>query len=232
MAGRARPLTADPGPPEILPIFPLTGSLLLPGAYLPLNVFEPRYRNLVDDVRRGSAFIGLVQPLVPRPDNFGVEDPDDPVPKLYEVGCAGRLLRCEPQPDRRFVVLLEGTVRFRIRDELPQRRRYRRVVADYSEFGGDLDEREIDLDPSRLLASLRRFSASQDLGIDFDALQGVSGVRLVNGLCAALPFAPAEKQALLEAPTPQQRQELLLRLLEMGIDPEVAEVPYEPPTLH
>src|SRR6185295_5213443 len=206
--------------PEVLPIFPLTGSLLLPGNLLPLNIFEPRYRNMVVDAMAEGEHIGMVQPLEPRQDNWvaagEIADPD--APEIYKVGCAGRIERCELQPDGRYHIVLKGMRRFRVKRELPLRRGYRRVEADYSEFGADAQELAVHLDPSRLLGALRGFATHHNLELDFSLLGSVPGISLLNGLAVALPFGPAEKQALLEAGNPMEREELLLALMEMGID--------------
>jgi uncharacterized protein len=224
--------------PAVLPVFPLTGSLLLPGTLLPLNVFEPRYRNMVADALEEGGHIGMIQPLVPAPDNFGPReaDPDSPEPyenspELYEIGCAGRLARCEPQPDGRYHVVLEGVCRFRIRQELPEQRGYRRVSADYSEFLSDLEEPASSLDPGPLLRALKAFGERHRLEFDYAALAGVPGVALLNGLAAALPFRAAEKQALVEAPGPEERLAMLLVLMGMGMDP-LPGGGFAPPIVH
>jgi Lon protease-like protein len=151
---------AELAAPTVLPIFPLTGSLLLPGSFLPLNIFEPRYRNMVADAMGGTGldreqkdprvgqdgqqpYIGMIQPVVPRPDNRGTMEDLLENPELYKVGCAGRIERFEPQPDGRYHILLRGMCRFRVREELEldesrEGGGYRRVVADYSEFLADL----------------------------------------------------------------------------------------------
>lgn len=204
--------------PGELPLFPLTGSLLLPGNWMPLNVFEPRYRRMVEDALEGPRAIGMIQPILPRDDNHGPDpalvDPDRPA--LYRIGCAGRIERCEPQEDGRYLVLLKGACRFRVRDELPEVRGYRRAQVAYDEFTADLHEPETVLDPDPLLTALRGFAASRELEFDLDRLETLPGVSLLNGLSVALPFTPGEKQALLEAEGPGDRQELLLTLMGMG----------------
>jgi hypothetical protein len=207
-------------PPRILPIFPLTGVVLLPLNWLPLHVFEPRYRALVEDALAGAGFIGMIQPLVPRDDNApdpDAEPGDDP--EVYPVGCAGRIERCERQPDGRFLLLLRGVSRFRVRAELAPRRGYRRVEADYEEFAADLAEAEAEVDPGPALAAARALGRVRGFDLDVDKLAGLPGFSLVNGLAAAMPLSPAEKQALLEAPDPAARQELLTSLLEMNAGP-------------
>jgi uncharacterized protein len=218
--------------PTVLPVFPLTGSLLLPGNLLPLNVFEPRYRNMVADVMEGERHIGMIQPLVPRQDNWveAAEGSDDP--ELYSVGCVGRIDECEPQPDGRYLVLLRGVSRFHIRRELPVHRGYRRVQADYSGFQLDLGELQAEVNPVRLMRALRSFGETHSLEFDFELLGSVPGISLLNGLSVALPFRPAEKQALLEAAGPAEREEMLLALMGMGIEPLSTDEYYSPPILN
>jgi Lon protease-like protein len=224
-----------PAPPEVLPVFPLTGSLLLPGNWLPLNVFEPRYRNLVEDAMGGRAdprWIGMIQPRVPQQDNWPALEAPPANPELYTVGCAGRIERCEPQEDGRYLILLRGASRFRVRRELARRRGYRRVAADYAEFAADRNETEVEIDPAPLLQAVRAFGEAQGLVFDLDVLAALPGVALLNGLAVALPFPPAEKQALLEAPGPQERRQLLLALMGMGIEPLDPARYYAPPVVH
>jgi len=223
---------ALPTGPTIIPIFPLTGSLLLPGNLLPLNVFEPRYRNMVADAMESDRQIGMIQPLVPRQDNWVdlAQQPEDP--ELYRVGCLGRIEECELQPDGRYLILLRGVSRFRIQQELPPRRGYRRVLADCAEFPGDLGELNVSINPSRLMRALQAFGEQHELEFDFDLLGSVPGISLLNGLSVALPFRPAEKQALLEAPDPEVRKELLLTLMGMGIEPLSTDEYYSPPPLN
>jgi len=218
--------------PQILPVFPLTGSLLLPGNLLPLNVFEPRYRNMVADALAGEKQIGMIQPLVPRQDNWvdAAQQPDSP--ELYTVGCLGQIEEHEEQPDGRYLLLLRGVCRFRIARELPLHRGYRRVMADCGDFRRDRDELAVVLNPARLMRALRAFGEKHELEFDYDLLASVPGVSLLNGLSVALPFRPAEKQALLEAADPAEREELLLTLMGMGIEPLSTDEYYSPPLLN
>src|SRR3954470_8469190 len=218
--------------PTVLPIFPLTGSLLLPGNLLPLNVFEPRYRNLVADVLEGERLGGMIQPVVPRQDNWVEAAQASEDPEIYSVGCIGRIDECEPQQDGRYLILLRGVCRFRVRQELPVHREYRRVQVDSSEFQNDLAELQADVNPARLMRALRAFGVANDLEFDFDLLGSVPGISLLNGLSVALPFRPAEKQALLEAAGPAEREEMLLTLMGMGLEPLSTDDYYSPPILN
>src|SRR5437016_6071530 len=120
--------------PEQLPIFPLTGVLLLPGTVLPLHIFEPRYRNMVEDVLDADKIFGMIQPFAPQQDNRPLPGADKETPDLYKVGCAGYIEQCEKLPDGRFFIQLKGINRFRFEEELPLQRGYRRVRAIYREF--------------------------------------------------------------------------------------------------
>jgi Lon protease-like protein len=220
--------------PQVIPVFPLTGSLLLPGNLLPLNIFETRYRNLVADALEGEQLIGMVQPLNPRQDNWvpQVEDPDPDNPEIYRIGCLGRIEECEPQDDGRYLIVLRGVSRFRICEELSRPRGYRRVRVDYTEFERDLGELNVFLNPKQMMRALRAFGDKHELEFDYDLLASVPGISLLNGLSVALPFRPAEKQALLEAADPAVREELLLTLMGMGIEPLSSDDYYSPPILN
>ncbi len=226
---------SDPGfeqLPDVLPLFPLTGSLLLPGNYMPLNVFEPRYRHMVEDLAATAPYLGMIQPVVPRNDNRPDPLAETDHPRLYSVGCAGRLERCEPQDDGRYLILLKGVCRFRAVDELPPQRGYRRVRVDYAEFQADLVEPELRLDRDPLLGALRDFAQQRHLEFDLERLETLPGVALLNGLSVALPFSPGEKQALLEAEGPAERRDLLLSLMGMGFAPRPDEEMFTPPPVN
>jgi Lon protease-like protein len=212
--------------PEVLPVFTLPGCLLLPGNWLPLNIFELRYRAMVADAMRHDRHLAILQPRATSDwPALALSDQPD----LYEVGGVGHIDRCEPQPDGRFHILLRGLQRFRIRRELPLRHGYRRVEAAYDEFSIDAAEGRIVLDPRPILASLAAFSSAHGLTFDLDLLASLPGVALVNGLAAALPFETDDKQALLEAADLVARHDLLLALMETG-----APIPPEAtlPTVH
>ncbi len=208
--------------PSILPVFPLTGALLLPGGRLPLHIFEERYRNMVEDALASDQMIGIIQPLRvgSEPDEvlLAGEPAVDEGPRLYEVGCAGVIERSERLPDGRFILLLKGVRRFRVQQELPETRGYRRVEADYEGFNVDTEDVEAEVSPDPLMDALRHFADLHQVPLELDRLGELSGLALLNSVAMALPFQPAEKQALLEAPDVTQRHEMLLMLLGMGVD--------------
>jgi hypothetical protein len=180
-----------PALPDTLPVFPLSGALLLPRGVLPLNIFEPRYLSMFRDAMAGAKAIGIVQP----------RDADaDPSP-LYAVGCVGRISDYRETGDGRIIVALTGVTRFGIVRELDVTTRYRQIVPDYERFAADLNEPRAVAAASRaeLEARLRTYLDEQGLSADWDAVAGADDDSLVTTLSAVCPFEPIEKQALLEA---------------------------------
>ena len=219
-------MSDQPGPreeialPDILPIFPLTGVLLLPRGRLPLNIFEPRYLAMTRDALGGERLIGMVQPSDPQDDGRGGGGLNPPV---YPVGCAGRVTQFSETDDGRFLITLTGVSRFRIREELPLLEGYRRVVPDWQPFAHDRERAgKPDFYRERLIRGLKGYFAQRQIQADFEAIEKAPGEYLVTSLAMACPFAPSEKQALLEAADPDERARLLTTLVEMAAT--------EPPT--
>ena len=201
--------------PDILPIFPLTGVLLLPRGRLPLNIFEPRYLTMTKDALGGERLIGMVQPSEPElQDNRGRGAMNPPV---YPVGCAGRVTQFSETDDGRYLITLTGVSRFRIREELPLLDGYRRVVPDWQPFAHDRERPgKSEFDRERLIRGLKSYFAQRQIQADFEAIEKAPGEYLVTSLAMACPFAPSEKQALLEAADLDGRAELLTALVEMA----------------
>ena len=196
--------------PTILPIFPLTGVLLLPRGRLPLNIFEPRYLAMTRDALAGDRLIGMVQPSDP-----GASGDNPP---LYPTGCAGRITSFAETEDERFLITLTGTCRFRIRDELPLLEGYRRVVPEWSGFARDLDsEDEPAFDRERLMRGLKGYFQQHQISADWGAINSVPGERLITSVAMVCPFEPIEKQALLEASDLNERARLLTAIVEMAL---------------
>jgi uncharacterized protein len=200
--------------PEILPIFPLTGVLLLPRGRLPLNIFEPRYLAMTKDALSGERLIGMVQPSDPQQDNRGGGDANPPV---YPTGCAGRITAFAETDDGRYLITLTGVSRFRIRDELPLLSGYRRVVPDWQAFAQDLDAPgATGFDRDRFIRGLKGFFAQRQISADWEAIDKAAGEHLITSIAMLCPFAPSEKQALLEAADLDERARLLIALVEMA----------------
>ncbi len=195
--------------PASLPIFPLPGALLLPGGRLPLNIFEPRYLNMVRDAIAGARLIGMIQPS---------EESEDPgSAKTYRIGCAGRIVAFSETDDGRYLITLAGLIRFDVARELPLEQGYRRVAADYERFRDDLSEDAEDVDRESLLEALRAYFEVTGLDSDWSAVEKAPDESLVTSLAMACPFDPPEKQALLEAMTLADRAETLITILRMSV---------------
>lgn len=217
--------------PAVLPVFPLTGVLLLPGALLPFHIFEPRYRNMVDDALRGEKIFGMIQPVAPRQDNRPLPGADKETPELYKVGCAGYLESWEKLPDDRFFVQLRGVNRFRFETELPQHRGYRRVKALYGEFHDAVVEKW-NCDRKAILQALTAFGQARGMEVKPDQAARFTDTELVNLLAISLPLHPAEKQALLEAATLKDRETMLIDLLRLDGGPTGPDDEPSPRTLN
>ncbi|MET3664053.1 LON peptidase substrate-binding domain-containing protein [Caulobacter sp. 1776] len=201
--------------PLVIPVFPLDGALLLPGGQLPLNIFEPRYLNMLDDAMSGERIIGMIQT---RP-HVAAKGDEPNRPALAPVGCAGRVTSFAETSDGRYLITLTGVCRFRAGEELPVRTPYRQVRADFTPFEPDLREdgagTRTAADIDRLLSALRRYLDHRGLAIDWGDAESAPSDALINSLAMALPFDPMEKQALLEAETIFERKATLTALLEI-----------------
>jgi Lon protease-like protein len=203
--------------PREIAIFPLPGALLLPQGRLPLNIFEPRYLAMIEDSLATGRMMGMVQP-----------DPSLPRiardSQVFRIGCLGRISSFSETEDGRLLITLTGLIRFRIAEELPGRRGYRRVTASYADFPMDLlDGPQPEIDRESLLTALRPYFRARGIEANWDAIAETGDAMLVTTLCMVCPFEVPEKQALLEAPTVEARAEMLVALMRMdlhGMAPE------------
>ena len=211
------PINADySGPadlPEIIPVFPLSGALLLPRGQMPLNIFEPRYLEMVDDaLRDGHRLIGMIQP-----DDVHSRDKDRP--SLFKVGCVGRITQLAEAGDGRYILELTGVARFKVLEEKSVLTPYRQCRVDYFSFIDDFTARkgEDDVDRLALLEVLTDFLNANELKVDWEGIENAPNEALVNALAMMSPYGPAEKQALLEAPNLKTRAEILIAVTEMDL---------------
>jgi len=200
--------------PQLIPVFPLDGAMLLPGGDLPLQIFEPRYLNMIDDVMAGDRIVGMIQTR---------SGGDRERPKLAEVGCAGRVTSYAETSDSRYLITLTGVCRFDAGEELFAHTPYRQLRARYDRFETDLKDQSQAQAPeaarARFARALKRYLNRRELDIDWETAHSAPLEALVTSLAMGLPFEPAEKQALLEAPTLSGRFETLSTLLEIdGVD--------------
>ncbi|EKF40379.1 peptidase S16 lon domain-containing protein [Nitratireductor indicus C115] len=194
----------------VIPVFPLSAALLLPGGHLPLNVFEPRYLAMTDRALAGSRLIGMIQP---RLDGAIRADGE---PELCQVGCVGRLSSVSETGDGRYLVTLNGICRFRVIEEIAVKTPFRqcRIVP----FESDLHENEDDeeaIDRGALLRAFRAYLDANNLEADWDSVNQAENASLVNALSMMVPYGAAEKQALLEAPDLKTRADTLIAITEI-----------------
>jgi Lon protease-like protein len=194
--------------PALIPVFPLDGAMLLPGCQLPLQIFEPRYLNMVDDVMSGARLIGMIQT------GGGGERAR---PNLADVGCAGRVTAYAETGDGRYLITLTGVCRFRVAEELPTTTPYRQARADFGCFACDLEDKpqEVELDRPQFLEVLRRYLHAKGISVEWEAARQAPAGALINSLAMGLPLERAEKQALLEAETIDERARALTALMEI-----------------
>ncbi len=202
--------------PDELPVFPLRGTILLPRATLPLNVFEPRYLAMLDHVISGSRMLGIIQPKAT--DQTEESPKDDAIP-LKNVGCAGRVTSYQELDDGRLVISIAGVARFRTATETTAITPFRLFKADYTEFALDLKPVDDDegVDRPKFLEVLRGYLDAKQLNADWQAIENAPTEFLINSLSVISPFGPEEKQALLEAANLKQRAEVLATLAMMDL---------------
>ena len=203
------PVVADL--PAEFPVFPLPGVLLLPRGKLPLRIFEPRYLAMTEDALGQGRMFGMIQP-----DPNAAETKTGP--RLFRVGCLGRISSFSETDEGHFLITLTGLIRFAIASELEMRRGYRRVRGDFRPYHADLDPHRPATDISRetLLGALRGYFTHRNIDANWDAIKRLPDDMLVETLAMVCPFEPAEKQALLEVATDAERASALLALLQMG----------------
>ena len=197
--------------PDVIPVFPLAGALLLPRARLPLNLFEPRYLQMFDDaLKTDGRLIGMVQPneVVGR-DGTG----------LHLIGCAGRITQFSETEDGRYMLTLGGVSRFRVVKEVEGFAPYRRCEVSWDGFDRDLGEVEQDVvfDRKPFLSKLNKYFESKGLSADWETLEDAEDELLINSLSMMMDFEPEDKQLLLEAPSLSTRRETLVTLIEYSL---------------
>ena len=198
--------------PDDIPVFPLSGVLLLPGGQLPLNIFEKRYLAMVDDALKSDRMIGMIQPRDPE---IVTSENDTP---LFDTGCAGRITAFEETGDGRYLITLTGRCRFKTKAELPLQNGYRRIVPDWTPFAKDLRlEDSLDLDRGRLKTLLGDYFTLHGISCDWEAIDGAPDQKLITCLAMICPLDAGEKQALLETGCCHKRADMFMSMLEMAV---------------
>ena len=206
--------------PDEIPLFPLPGALLLPKSKLPLNLFEPKYLIMLNDVlKTEDRLIGMIQPVSTPEGTSGSR-------KLHQIGCAGRIVSFTETKDNRYLITLEGISRYRFKNLTEGFYPYAKGKISWDSFNDDLEQTKPDKNFNRInfLEILSKYFAAAQLSSDWSSLKEADEELLINSLSMLCPFDPEEKQALLEAPTLENRRETLVTLMEFslqgGIDEE------------
>lgn len=198
--------------PEGLPLFPLQGSVLLPRAHLPIQIYEPHHLAMVTEAIQGSGFVGVVQPSDIR-ELFR----DAVVQPLYTAGTAAIVSNFHEEEEGQFVVTLTGICRFDILKETQTPQGYRKASVCYDRYQSDLaEESDFVIDRGRLFPVLRRYFLNMEIDADWEEIEKTSNEKLLAALTMVCPFEPREKQALLETPTPAEQSQLITALIEMA----------------
>ena len=200
--------------PQNIPLFPLPGALLLPNSKLPLNIFEPRYVNMVEDtIATKHRLIGMIQPVKI---NAGKELSEQN--KYQKVGCAGRIVSFTETGDGRYLITLEGVSRFNFMNEVEHQKPYVLSQIDWSFYKNDLAplENMNGFDRNGFLEILKKYLDSAQIASDWEVLRKAKEEVLVNSLSMLCPFEPDEKQVLLEADTIRNRLDVLVTLMKLS----------------
>lgn len=199
--------------PQTFPIFPLPRALLLPRGRLPLQIFEPRYLDMVDDALSSKRLIGMIQPC-------DVEGHSEN-PKLFTVGCIGRITAFKETKDQRYYITLTGVCRYRIEQELDCVTLYRQVSGNFLPYPEDLspEKENENINRPQLISALKTYLAARQMNTDWASIENASNEGLVNSLSIIGDFDVGEKQMLLEAPTLPKRAEILTALIEFANAP-------------
>ena len=191
--------------PSTLPIFPLPNAMMFPGGNLPLNIFEPRYVNMLQDAMHSDQLIGMIQPR-----------DDSEKAALFKVGCAGRVTRYEENPDGRIEIVLTGLCRFQVQEELTTTRGYRLIVPNWSQYDGDYDVHEpaSEIAQKSFKTALKRYFSENNMEADWTMLEKLDVEELANSLFSFLPLDAEDKQLLVETDTFADRLTAFTAVLE------------------
>ncbi|WP_455476379.1 LON peptidase substrate-binding domain-containing protein [Bartonella sp. B17] len=195
--------------PKQIALFPLEGALLLPGGVLSLNIFEPEALEMVEDVMLSNRLLGIVQPLPSRTDCLSTE--------LYKTGCIGRITNYNETGNGRLFIILQGICRFTLEQELANTKSYR--TASIKSNTKDLQESKIseEINRENLLNIVEKYLTIHEIEYNWSSILQTPTTILVNAFSTLIPFTPAEKQALLEAPDIGSRAQTLLALTERSL---------------
>ena len=192
--------------PDEIPVFPLSNFIIFPKTTVPLNIFEPRYIEMIDDAMRGNRIIGMIQP----------KKNDQNIPVLYNIGCAGKITSFNETEDGRYLIILNGISRFKIIEELETDKLYRKCKVDFRNYSYDLDKKNEEIkfsDLELIFKNLKNLFIKQGYTINWKELEKQSLDQTINTLSMASPFSLEEKQILLETSNLSERKKKLEQIL-------------------
>ena len=200
--------------PEEIPVFPLSNAIFFPNTILPLNIFEPRYKQMIKDALDQNKFIGISQP------NTQTAPPEKPT--VFDVGCLGVISKHAESSDGKYLISLEGITRFKIVKELPTEKLYRKFKVSYSDYEKDLKEKNntkaiTDVELLELIDKTKKFFRMFQLSTDWSVVEKVDPGQLINSLAMICPFSVGEKQRLLETTSMQERNSILNQIINFYI---------------
>ncbi len=181
--------------PKQIPLFPLSNFIIFPKTTVPLNIFEPRYIDMINDSMKSNKFIGMIQPKI-------YKDEISKIPKLYNIGCMGKIVTFKETDDQRFLIELKGIIRFEVLKEIQSNKKYREFEINFDKFYDDLNEKKENLrfsDLELIFKDLKKLFEKRGFVINWKALEKQSLDEIINALAMASPFTLEEKQVLLEA---------------------------------
>jgi|TARA_B110000014_G_scaffold236565_1_gene201909 uncharacterized protein len=196
--------------PNNIAIFPLSNAIFFPKTVLPLNIFEDRYIQLVNDCMKEKKMFGMIQP----------KNRSSKKPEVYQVGCLGKIVNFHETEDKRFIINLSGIIRFKIKKELGSEKLYRKFNVDYSEFMHDLDvkkEKEKSEERNKLLKNIKYFFEKIEYSIEFNELEKLNFNQLIDTICMISPFSIEEKQKLIEANQTEEKFKVLNKIIEFNL---------------
>ena len=200
--------------PDIIPVFPLSNFIMLPGTTVPLNIFEPRYLQMVNDSMKKHRMIGMIQPRK----SGSLKKPD-----LYEIGCIGKITSFNETEDGRILIILNGICRFKINSEINTDKLYRECIVHYDNFSKDISQKSNEVNFSDLkliMENMKKFFKKQGYIVNLKDLEKKDLSQTLNDLSMASPFSLEEKQILLESLDVNVRKEKMEQILNNYIKDE------------
>ena len=195
--------------PKKIPVFPLSNFIIFPKATVPLNIFEPRYIDMVNDSLKSNKLIGMIQPKK-------TKKIDNQTPDLHNIGCLGKIISFKETEDKRFLIELRGIIRFKIEKEFETNKKYRECEINFNNYLGDLKDNKEDLkfsDLKIIFKDLKLFFEKRGFIINWKALEKQSLDEIINALVMASPFTLEEKQILLETENLNTRRNKISEIL-------------------